>query len=664
MSDPAEPKKDNVIALAAAFDTPAKEIKGVRRAKKAEPAAAAPKAPEQPPVQGGVPVRLPEGPDCPVTALGTMEGVFFYTDSLGQVRAMKTHEHGRLHLIDLFGGTDYLNATWPVWYQDANGTWQKKDDFAHGKIAPVLMSSCSDKGIFDPANKVRGCGSWIEDSGALVMHCGRYLWRSEGPSVVRDEPQLRDGLLYPRRPALPEPDFEKGKDPGGQILDMLLTWNWKRGDLDAMIVLAWIVAALLGQAPPWRPIVWMAGGRGTGKSTLRQLIEWIIGTGALIAPENTSQAYIYQTLGDSSLPVLLDEFEAKEDNRVQQAVIELMRLASSKATLGRGGSENNPKNYTIKSCFAALSILIPPLSPQDRSRMAICELKKLRKKEDDLTGELDLNGNDDDIVLGARTRWAKAGKQLRARVLMQWPRYMRTYKAYFTVLMAAGHDHRAAQQFASLGAAYDIAMFDSLTEENVRSWAARLPPADVAETKGYENEPEGCLKHLLAATPDLVRKGTHETVSYYLREARREAEADILANDSDTPARILAKTGIKVYRDPVLVNADGPVWWVAVASSHPALAQIYKNTHWKGRAGTPGTWAQALRGLPGVAEKAIQMRIDGKWWVTRIPWDSVFPPFNAEDDADEIAAVAPQDRQRLRAEDRALHLQKRGVSDD
>jgi hypothetical protein len=336
-------------------------------------------------------------------------------------------------------------------------------------------------------------------------------------------------------------------------------------------------------------------------------------------------------------------------------VIELMRIAASGGELGRGGSENNPKTYTLKSCFAAFSILIPPLSPQDRSRMAIVELRKLARREE--AEEFDFSADGDhNLALGDKARWVKTGRELRGRILQQWPRYRRTFHAYFRVMQKMGHDARAASQFGALGAAQDIALYDELKEENMGIWTRLLESMGMAEKGGYLSEPEACLQHLLAATTERVVHGTRETVAYYLRQARAEIEQDKRTNDPDDANRILAKIGIRIYRDAerISINPNGrdePLWWVAVSSTHPALGEIFKGTHWKGRAGAPGTWAQALRGLDETGQRAFQMRIDGnKNWVVPLLWDSVFPDFNERSDAEEIENVDRRDRTRTEGE--------------
>ena len=671
----AKPTDDNVVPLSKAFETPDKKIAGRKRKEKTPPAAAAggdgagdPPPPADEPI-GDQPRDRPLGPDVlppdsPVTALGTFEGLYFYIDALGQIRETKESDHSRLGILSRFGGNKYLAKTWPLWAQDKSGEWYQKPDFNHALIAPAMIESCHKAGQFVVANRVRGRGCWEEANGELVMHCGQALWHTivstTGPSqVVRTTPGIHgnDRMLYPRQEATPEPIFDDLGDVGPRLLEQLETWNWRRGRFDAQIIVGWLTAAIIGSASPWRPAVWVTGGKGTGKSTVKKLIEWTIGKSALIAPENTTPAYVYQQIGRSCMPVALDEFEAKEDNRRVEDVLEILRISSSGGTVGRGGSENNPTTYTIRSCFVALSIIIPPLTAQHLSRLAICELDRLREKSEEQS-EFDLSAPDtDDLVLGSKEKWARTGAQLRGRVLHQWQRYKRTYKTYVNALQMAGQEHRAAEQFGALGAAYDIAMYDALDPKNAIAWAMRCGEGDLPEITGYTTEGTGCLQHLLAYRPNAYEKGNNDTIAAHLRRAKRDKEQGNQTNDATDANKILGQNGIRVYRDAHATETkngvEQPIWMVAIASSHRALSEIFKDTHWKSKSGAVGAWAQALRGLEGAAKESKQMRIDdGRYWVTRITFDAVIAPFNEVIDRDEIAEVAIQDRTRTEKEER------------
>jgi hypothetical protein len=616
---------DKVVQLRKAIETPAKKVRAKPKVEKEKPGGGSGEGPPPSDPRGKKPLRLP--PDAPVKALGKLGTDAFYLDCDGQLIKLAPTEHGRTHILTLFGGKEYLAEIWPVWKQDKDGDWHKTGDFNHADIAPVLIGSARDKGIWDPAHKVRGCGAWLEDDGTLVMHCGDKLVMNVRGHSVTTETGVREDLLYPKRAPLPHPEFSG--EPGPRLFDMLREWNWARDDVDAALVQGWILCAMLGAAQPWRPAIWITGGKGRGKSTVQKLINWLFGDAGIIRPANATPAFIYQTIGDSCLPVSLDEFEAKADNAIQERVLELMTVAASGGEVGRGGTENNPKTYNLRSCFLFGSINVQALSPQNRSRLAICELLPLNAAGDQEEFEFDEDApEDDDVTLGTRESWARTGKQLRGRLLVQWPRYIKTFRAYRFCLLQVGHDKRAAEQFGALGAGYDLSMHDDFSMERAKEWAARLPPATLSETTGYEDNARGCLNHLLMATPDLVRHGTRETVSHYLQESRADLDCNVHRNDVESSAtRVLAKLGIRVVRADVDELLDGKLqfpWLIEVSNSNPGLREIFAQTAWKGRPDAPGTWGQALRDLP-LAGKPVQKRIDKiKQWVTPLRWDVVF----------------------------------------
>lgn len=637
---PQDVGEPGVEGLQKALAQPVAKRKGRKKAAKPEASAPAPvpaadktaASPVLPPSQQ--PDVLPE--DAPVKALGTRDGEYFFLDRLGQVRRKKEGDLGRLHILSLFGGDEYLKKIWPVVEFDHNsGAWQARDKFNHDKLGPVLIKSCTLCGVWDPTNKVRGPGGWVEDDGSLVLHCGEKLFVSRGGLITDDTAGVHGDLLYPRRPKLPEPAFEDLATVGEEILDKLLSWNWTRHEMDARIFLGWLVAGLIGQAAPWRPMLYVNGSKGCGKSTLVTFCRWLFGEDAVIKPSYPTPAFIYQSLGDSSLPVLLDEFESKVDNTNAQKILEFMRVAATAGEIGRGGSENNPRRYNLKSCFAAFSIVAVPMQIQDASRMAILHLAALDGAPAP-TDETKHAPSEYNLALGFRDRWARAGRRLRGKLLKEWPRYLDTYNAYFYALMAHGYDSRQAEQFGALGAASDIALYDRLDPSHVDEWVALFPPGQMDETKGYADEPDGCLQYLLASTvKNMFRGGTTETISYYLREGYRAKKNGLVTpNDrQDDANRVLAKLGIRLSPDHELKsqNADGrwePVWWIEISNTHPALMELFTGTHWSGSAGARGGWAQALGAHEAADPTGIKrVRIDGaRHWVTRLMWVGVFPP--------------------------------------
>jgi hypothetical protein len=585
-------------------------------------------------------------PDAPVKALGKLGLTYYFLNRSGEFIEMAAKDLGRLNIIALFGGDKYLIETWPTVGDDGV---PKKHKFNHDRLGPVLIESCEALGLFDPTERVRGPGTWADDDGTLIFHCGDVLW----VGGQRAGTGLRGRYLYPGAPALPEPLLKGAKpmDQASVTLDTLCTWNFARGETDAMLMLGWVGAAMLGEAPRWRPACWVTGGRGTGKSTLLKLVKWILGPHGLITSADATGAAIAQRVANSSRPVAIDELEASDDNRRARDIIALARIASSGDSKDRGSPGGKAVSFTVRNCFLFSAIIIPPLRPADRSRLAILELgpiEKRRAEQADVSGDEEA---DDDPLLGEREKWETIGRQLRGRLVQGWDRYHQTFRAYRRALVKGGHDSRGADQFGALGAAFDLLMFEALDQGNADVWARGLPPGRMAETSGNESDESECLAHLLASTLQTFKGGSQETVSHWLRTARTDLTLNKIEDSSDA-LRALARVGIKVYRVEGTGRGNDALWEIAIANTHDGLAAQFRGTQWASTAGSSSAWPQMFRRLPGAqfhnhhTGEQIRLRIDGqRKYVTVLPWHTVFPPVDKTGvDRDEFERVERMDR--------------------
>lgn len=624
---------DNVVDIQQAY------AKAERRPRK--PKGGAPPPTDPPGGRSVPPSRLP--PDAPVKALGVNGRRFYFLNCRDQFLDVEDKDIGRNFIIGMFGGDAYLREQWPKY--DRSGNFVV--NFDHAAMSPVLMSSCHDRGIWSPEENVRGVGSWSEEGKAgslLVMHCGDFLFTSDGMKLA---PGLRGKTLYPAAPSQPYPEPGRAGEggPAAVLLDKLATWNWARGSLDAELTLGWVMAAMLGAAPDWRPIAWFTGGTGTGKSTLLRLVRWVFGPHAMIKSEDATPAGVKQRVRDSSLAVSLDEQESSAKRETLDGLIKLARIASSGGESLRGQPGGQAQSFISRNAFQFSSIVIPSMPQQDKNRMFIGVLHEVEWEGSRKIYEPGADEDEDDekdSVLGSREEWGRIGRQLRGRALAEWSRYRRTLRAYRKALEAQGHNARGCDQFGAIGAAYDLACFDGFEPARAEKWAKRLPARNLPETSGYAASHEACLKHLLGAPIDAWRGGIKESVASLLRQAREEMR-DGKSNDKSVTGA-LEQIGLKLFRDAV----DEKFWWLAVSHSSPGLARIFHGTDWSGLAGAPGAWAQMMGRLLGAmttngSGNPLKLRFDGSpEYCTALPWHTVFPP--ASDQDDDHAVVFFKDR--------------------
>ncbi len=565
----------------------------------------APPAPDAAPdVPGGEPpdlkavngFGLPQG--CPVRPLGKLGKTCYYLDALDQLVALPARDHSRNLLVNLFAPHSHLlERFWPrktkVREQGEDGetreAW-KVSGFKADGAANDLMDACGRLGVWDPQNKVRGPGCWRDQSGGLIYHAGDVLWSRDGET----ETGVVDGLVYPTYPALPrpidvvQPSAAEG-GPGQVLFELLCTWHWQRSShgVDPMLLVGWIGAAMLGGALEWRPMAFVTGDTQTGKSTLHRLLKYLF-DGAAVETAETTAAGIYSHVRQSSLPILIDEAEATDDNRKIKAVIALARLAASGAVLLRGSAEHRGVEFVARSCFLFSAILMPPLGAADRNRMAILRLNELPRGQ--VAPVLD------------PMFWRDIGQRIRRRLFDQWPRFDATLERYKMALARVGHSNRAQDQFATLLACADLVMQDEEPDtDSLDDWARWLAPDKLQEVSDSKSNAEQCLDYLCQSQPEAYRGGTRQSVAELVAVV-----IDAHASDPDYAQQCLGSGGLAV-----ISKRQPRKHYLAVPDSHRLLAQLYQGSIWGGEPGAIGGWSEALRRLES-ARAAETARIAGR----------------------------------------------------
>ncbi|MDR3418678.1 MAG: hypothetical protein P4L83_21100 [Nevskia sp.] len=556
--------------------------------------------PDTPEAENGLP------PGCPVLPLGKFGEFRFYLDADKQLVALPAEKHGRLNLLGLFGAHRTLPYEyWPRMDKDgATVGWRPE------LAAEEMMAACSRKGIWDPAERERGRGAWRGPHGELILHVGNQVQiYPAGPDPWTHRQILAPGVLdryvYPAGETAGLAADVPGMEPAQTVLDALGSWEWRRGELDAVLLLGWIGAAMIGGALDWRPVVWVTGSKGTGKSTLQERLRLLFDD-TLVQLADTSEAYVRQRLRHQTLPVLVDELEAEEDNRRAMGVVKLARIAASGGRIGRGGADHQGVEFTLRSAFMFSSILVPPLLGQDRSRIAILDLKELTAGAQ--------------MPLVADETWRQLGAQLRRRMVDGWPRWRTTLEWYRGRLQQGGHTARGADQFGTLLAAADLLLYSNAPERDMDGWVDKLSARTTAEVEEDVSDQDRCLQHLLTQSVDPYRNGGRKSVAEWVRQAAgKTVGADVRE----------ANGALGTYG----LHVDLKLKVLVVADYHQGLAALYAQSQWQSRSGAVGVWVQALRRLPG-AERARKVY----WFAgavgrgTALPLDVVVPdmPFDME----------------------------------
>lgn len=531
------------------------------------------------------PYGLP--PDCPVQPLGMDGQTMFMIDALGQLAVIPgSRQLGQDLVQRMFGSRqNYLYWAWPRRSKEGAVTGWRTE-----LVREHLYAACARKGLWRAINKVRGLGAWSAPDGGLVVHCGDVLWRN-GKLV---HPGEHDGYFYPRRPkvAHPWPDpVGPEMNPAGTIVEALGTWSWKRPRIDPILFVGWIGAGMLGGALPWRPSMFLVGDKGTGKSSLQELVAGIFGEGLVSTPD-TTPAGIYQRIGNDALPIAVDELESDPGGGRAMGVVKLARLAASGGLMLRGGSDHAGVEFQARSTFLFSAINPPPLAPQDLSRIAILTMDPL-----------------DPTMVSRAPRLQAAetiGPRILRRLIDQWPNFQRTFDAYRAALRAGGHGSRGQDTYGTFLTCAHLLLGDEWLEahgypmERLDGWADLLGiEALPDETIGKDNW-RACVDHLLGCQIDTWRGGERATVGQLIEDL----EEGLI--EMKAAQRALAQCGLGVTDDYKLVQAGllprrPERKWASlvlfVPNDSPQVSKIYAGTTWGGPGGT-GVWGSALRQCP------------------------------------------------------------------
>ena len=546
-------------------------------------------------------------PDCPVKPLGREGNLIHVVDAKGQLITLKPSDMGQKQIQALFHHRQrYLKWAWPRF--TAKGSI---DTFRTELVAEALYSAAGPLPLFSAANHVRGRGAWTTSRGELVYHSGDALWRrAAGKRGGLEEtlPGLSGKTFYELLPAIPPPwpeVIEPEDNPARAVLIALRSWHWERPEVDPVLMLGWIGAAMLSGALEWRPNLYVTGDKATGKSAMLDFVKAVLGDG-LIKSADASAAGVTQKLRHDALPVALDELEAEADGRATNAILKLAKIASSGDGKLRGGADHSGVEFTVRSCFLFSSINPPALRPEDVSRMAILRLRPLKELPSRLKAAPTIDGE-------------RTGPML-LRILMDgWERFPAACEAYYEVLRAAGHPDRGQKTFGMLLACADLLLGPEVADDlgvpmvdNLARWGELLAPASMPEYEDMADNWRACVKHLLTSRVEAWRSGSRQTVGALLDELVQDWPAQ--ASMSVTVANgLLAQAGLRVLAPgAVLPERDGFV--LAVPNESSLVAAQFKDTRWVGQAGA-SVWKNALRQAPAAvvsADKTLnRVRING-----------------------------------------------------
>lgn len=401
--------------------------------------------------------RLPQ--PSPVVPLGVYGKQLVFLDMLQQI-VMEPPRGCSKGELALWFGDDYLIHYFPSYPKGWKPGDDDPEDFHQGKAQMALIDDCRAKGIFKPEGKVFGRGAHRprHDEEAMVLHIGNRVLLANMPDtrgrrsadiVQHPAGMVRIGgkeTFFPADDGLPPPAAKPASAAeAAEVRALFEKWSWAEPKASPLLLFGWLGQAFICGWLEWRAHAWLPGPTASGKSSLQKIIRALLGEWVLSTADAT-EAGIRQILRNDTLPVSIDEAEPHDNPERVQAVMNLMKKASSGDRILRGGADHKGTEFTAQSCFLLSSVMHATLRGEDRNRIALLDMKKLPDNPEPLELEL--------------AKWRSTGRRLHRRMIAGIGRFDRTLGCYKRAIGAQGYEGRWQDTYGTLLACADLLLYD------------------------------------------------------------------------------------------------------------------------------------------------------------------------------------------------------------
>ncbi|GEM_PF-1259082 len=555
-------------------------------------------------------------PPCPIVALGHLRGNYFFLSPSGQFVQFNFRElSGVGGLLSLFDGdTAYLKAVWRRFDRDGD----PMDDFNAKAATAGLIRRCADAGIWNPETPVRAYGVWrARDRAALIAHSGNLLSFSDGETMSAG--RRIAGAIYPALASVAAPSAEPATmRMVRELRQDFRLWRYAPlgngldkgpAGLAADLLYCSSSLALLGAGPIWRVHTLIKAVHGSGKSALIEFLAAILGAQAVVM-NNFTEAGLRQSLANEARAGLLDEAEGDAAGLRMAQVIEVIRQMSGGTGVQgvRGSGDGTARHFQIAGCVFLACINMPPLLPQDQSRILVLEMLTAVKENES-------------EARSAIARAEMSSPAFRARALAGWPRFQRNLPLLKQALLDLGASSRQGDQLAAVLAAGAMMSDDEpIDAADARHLAESVVPLldRMRADEGDQSDARRCWLMLMSQPARHWRAGDDQTIASLLRLAQDQT-AGVAARQT-----LDRNYGMRLVTSGATASMpEAPCLYVA--NQHQFLRELYQGTPWR-----ESTWSPSLARLDDASASANSVRIGGlKQRAVAIPFKHL--PRNIDD---------------------------------
>ncbi len=530
---------------------------------------------------------LNNGSEAPIggfEALG-MAGNSFAVFSLlnKKVHYLRPSDLKAMNLKALFG------AAWCDKHYTDYDAKKEKFVFEHKRLANDILSACQAAGPCSESLE-RRVGVWKMNDGQLVVN-SRRLWRADGVVL---EHGIHEGWVYP---VFGDAGFdlstpEATESEVNQVLAAFNAPQWIH-PMAGELILGFFGVGIVSTALRRRPHVLMTGPAGCGKSTVLEVVRWLLGNLAYGCTGPQTMAAYYQSLGSTSKVVVNDEFEADPTRKACKDTFEVARMSYSLQEgdegIVRGTVTGKAKSYRFYSPFIAAGISPGKMEPADLTRWVILEAKG--KPEGPKLSEQQAR---------------EIGPKLARLFISRWNVFQASEDVVRQRILDSGGDGRMADTVGTLLASYWAFVSSTpATEEDAEFLVSMLGIKERIEVHQVSDEQQ-CLEALTSRVGQFKVIDGPALVTRSLSIA--QAIEMVCKDPTGQPEVVtrLAQLGLRV------AFAKGK-WSLYVVNSpmHVELRKLFAGTKW-----ATGGWSLVLRRLPG-GEESTQ-RIGAGFGATKV----------------------------------------------
>jgi energy-coupling factor transporter ATP-binding protein EcfA2 len=470
----------------------------------------------------------------------------------------------------------------------------EKEVFSPSCLAREIREKCDGRGWVD-LSRVRSPGFYF-DAGQLVVHFGNEVYQARGEPVDTTPGEA----LYVSGPSLgfsfntPAATQEEVRQLEGAVKG----FNFQT-TFDSVALLGWFVTAVFGAVVENRPILAVTAERGSGKTTLIELLSALLGPQAFRRDGVPTVAQVIYELENRSAALLVDEFEANSAKKKPvEDFLSLVRTSFTKSTDARIARviAGRMRSYNPPAGVLVAGIALPVFDDASDTRTVRVQMQPLTAGSQRPTNPL--------LDLSNRDAVEEVGAKIRRMLIGRWDILVAAQKAAREMLIGFGHEARAADLFSPLVAGYVALTSEELPSQERLAALLKACQLTTVVVKDVQRDGEVCLSLLLNRRVAIFESVDGKPVKSH--ERIRDVIRRIIGSGSDTETRQglirqLEKFGLR----PLWRRADNE-WKLVVATSemNSGMRRLMQGTPW-----SSGGWKDVLSRLPCAVTG--QQRVDG-----------------------------------------------------